>query len=73
MLNTGTYIGVASNVFGGDFPDKCIPSFSWKDKNTIHQFEKAMQTAERMMERRGKAMTPAEKEILKNIYTLRVS
>ena len=73
MLNTATYIGVASNVFGSDFPQKCIPSFSWKDASTIHQLEKAIQTAERMMARRGKEMSEVEKEILKQIYLLRVS
>ncbi len=29
MLNTGTVIGVSCNVFGGDFPPKFLPSFSW--------------------------------------------
>lgn len=73
MLNTATYIGVASNVFGGDFPEKCIPSFSWKDSATPHQFEKAIQTAERMMARRGKVMSEVEKEVLEHIYLSRVS
>lgn len=73
MLNTATYIGVASNVFGSDFPEKCIPSFSWKDSLTPHQFEKAIQTAERMMARRGKKMSEVEKEVLKHIYLSRVS
>ncbi|MBM3448214.1 MAG: glucose-1-phosphate thymidylyltransferase [Bacteroidetes bacterium] len=73
MLNTATYIGVASNVFGSDFPEKYIPSFSWKDSLTPHQFEKAIQTAERMMARRGKKMSEVEKEVLKHIYLSRVS
>lgn len=73
MLNTATYIGVASNVFGSDFPEKCIPSFSWKDSSTPHQFEKAIQTAERMMARRGKEMSEVEREVLKHIYLSRVS
>jgi UDP-N-acetylglucosamine diphosphorylase/glucosamine-1-phosphate N-acetyltransferase len=29
MLNTGTVIGVGSNIFGGGFPPKFIPCFSW--------------------------------------------
>jgi len=29
MLNTGTHIGIGSNVFGGGFQDKYISPFSW--------------------------------------------
>ncbi len=29
MFNTGTIIGVSSNIFGTGFPEKHIPSFSW--------------------------------------------
>src|SRR6185295_4716741 len=29
MFNTGTVVGVFANIFGGEFPGKFIPSFSW--------------------------------------------
>ncbi|MCB0766973.1 MAG: glucose-1-phosphate thymidylyltransferase, partial [Flavobacteriales bacterium] len=29
MFNTGTVVGVCANVFGGDFPPKHVPGFSW--------------------------------------------
>lgn len=63
MFNTGTVVGVSCNIYGGDFPDKFIPSFSWGGKNdlTSYQFDKAVDTASRMMARRGQ--TPSEDEI----------
>jgi UDP-N-acetylglucosamine diphosphorylase/glucosamine-1-phosphate N-acetyltransferase len=29
MFNTATVVGVSCNIYGGDFPAKFIPSFSW--------------------------------------------
>ncbi|HRP88474.1 MAG TPA: GlmU family protein [Edaphocola sp.] len=70
MFNTGTVVGVSANIYGGDFPDKFIPSFSWGGKNdlTLYRFDKALETAEKMMERRHLKLTAAEQDILKNIY-----
>ncbi|HTO17064.1 MAG TPA: GlmU family protein [Edaphocola sp.] len=70
MFNTGTVVGVSCNIFGGDFPDKYIPSFSWGGKNelTLYRFDKALDTAERMMQRRNLSLSEAEKELFKNIY-----
>ncbi len=71
MLNTGTVIGVAANVFGGGFPPKFIPSFSWggTDGFQAHQFEKATETARRMMGRRNLLLNEAQYHILKHIKT----
>jgi len=70
MFNTGTVVGVSANVFGGDFPPKYIPSFSWGGSEYAPPFEldKAFEVAQRVMERRGKRLTEAEKEILKKIF-----
>lgn len=69
MFNTGTVVGVSCNIYGGDFPDKFIPSFSWGGKNdrTSYQFDKAIDTAKRMMARRGLEPSAAEIELLKYI------
>lgn len=63
MFNTGTVVGVSCNIYGGDFPEKFIPSFSWGGKNdlTSYQFDKAIDTAKRMMARRGQQ--PSDDEI----------
>lgn len=54
MLNTGTVIGVSCNVFGGGFPPKYIPSFSWADSGSIESYkaDKAFETMKKVMARR---------------------
>jgi UDP-N-acetylglucosamine diphosphorylase/glucosamine-1-phosphate N-acetyltransferase len=68
MFNTATVVGVSCNVFGGDFPSKFIPSFSWGGQ-TIEpfKFEKAVEYSNNMMERRGLQLTTEEVAILKHI------
>ncbi|RQO31888.1 glucose-1-phosphate thymidylyltransferase [Taibaiella sp. KBW10] len=70
MFNTGTVVGVSCNIYGGDFPDKYIPSFSWGGKNdtVTYRFDKAIDTANRMMARRGKSLSVAETTLLKYIF-----
>lgn len=68
MFNTATVVGVSANIFSSGFPDKLIPSFSWGPDREKFKFDKALEVAESMMNRRGLALTQAEKQILKNIY-----
>lgn len=70
MFNTGTVIGVASNIFGDGFPRTFIPSFSWGGASgfTHHQLKKAIETAEIVMLRRNIVMTEMDKKILEHIY-----
>lgn len=67
MFNTGTVVGVASNVFGSGFPKKFIPSFTWGavDSSYTFQFEKALEVSKRMMERRHIELTETDIEILR--------
>lgn len=67
MFNTGTVVGVSANVFEGDFPAKHIPSFAW-GKNEVYDFDKALETAKLVMERRGKSLSEAEVKVLKVIF-----
>jgi UDP-N-acetylglucosamine diphosphorylase/glucosamine-1-phosphate N-acetyltransferase len=71
MFNTGTVVGVSSNVFGSGFPVKYIPSFSWCDVDTIvpFRFEKAVEYANNMMLRRKLTLSPAEIDILKHVQS----
>ena len=73
MFNTGTVVGVSCNIYGSGFPAKYIPSFSWGGGDTfkVYRLEKAMETANRMMGRRGKTLSPAEIEMYKYIYEKR--
>lgn len=66
MLNTGTVVGVGSNIFGANFPPKFVPSFSWGSGSefTDHKFEKFCSTAEKVMKRRGLNLSDYAKSIL---------
>lgn len=70
MFNTGTVVGVSANIYGGDFLPKFIPSFSWggSDGMTTYKFERALETANRMMERRGKELNEEEKDMYRHIF-----
>jgi UDP-N-acetylglucosamine diphosphorylase/glucosamine-1-phosphate N-acetyltransferase len=55
MFNTATVVGVSCNVFGGGFPKKFIPSFSWGavEGTELFDLKKAKEAASAMMKRRG--------------------
>jgi UDP-N-acetylglucosamine diphosphorylase/glucosamine-1-phosphate N-acetyltransferase len=67
MFNTATVVGVSSNVFGAEFPPKFIPSFTWGAHGDSYNFDKAVESANNMMDRRGTSLSAAEIAILKHI------
>lgn len=70
MFNTATVVGVSCNVFGAEFPDKFVPSFSWGGQSPVpFQFDKAVEYANNMMRRRGLELTKEEIEILHEIHS----
>jgi UDP-N-acetylglucosamine diphosphorylase/glucosamine-1-phosphate N-acetyltransferase len=70
MFNTGTVVGVSSNIYGAGFPEKWVPSFSWGGPEGIvpFRFEKAIEYANNMMSRRKKSLSEEEIKILKHIF-----
>lgn len=66
MFNTATVVGVSCNVYGGDFPPKFIPSFSWGTAQELVPFrlDKAIEYANNMMGRRKLQLTAEEIDIL---------
>ena len=72
MFNTGTVVGVSSNIFGSGFPRNFIPSFAWGGAAgfTTFQTRKAYEVAEKVMQRRKKEFDEAEKSILDNVFEL---
>jgi UDP-N-acetylglucosamine diphosphorylase/glucosamine-1-phosphate N-acetyltransferase len=70
MFNTGTVVGVAANIFDSGFPDKFIPSFTWGGAGGLEtfRFDKALEVAVRMMERRHVDLTQADIDILKVVF-----
>ncbi len=72
MFNTGTVVGIMSNVFGAGFPPKFIPSFSWggADGFVTHKLEKALETADKVMKRRDQKVTPALEKAVREVFRL---
>jgi UDP-N-acetylglucosamine diphosphorylase/glucosamine-1-phosphate N-acetyltransferase len=70
MFNTGTVVGVSCNIYGGGFPDKNIPSFSWGGSEGFitYRFDKAMETANKMMGRRNKQLSNAETAMFQHLF-----
>jgi UDP-N-acetylglucosamine diphosphorylase/glucosamine-1-phosphate N-acetyltransferase len=70
MFNTGTVVGVSCNIFGGGFPEKFVPSFGWggSDGVTTYDFNRAMDTARRVMQRRNKELSPEEMAMYQYIF-----
>lgn len=67
MFNTGTVVGVACNIFGGGFPKKHIPSFSWggpQDGFSRYQVNKLIETETVVMARRKIELSPAYQKLL---------
>jgi len=67
MFNTATVVGVSSNLFGAEFPAKYIPSFQWGTSGEHYDFDKAVESANNMMGRRGLSLSSEEISILKHI------
>jgi len=70
MFNTGTVVGVSSNVYGSGFQPNFIPSFSWGKPGSFatYQFEKAIQVGQIVMKRRNIELDKKEENILKFIF-----
>lgn len=72
MFNTGTMVGVMSNVFGNGFTDKSIPSFIWggTDKMETYDLDKALEVARRVVARRMIALTAATEKMLRHVFEI---
>ena len=71
MFNTGTVVGISSNIYGAGYQRNFIPSFAWGGTNTglkLYELEKAIEVNERMMQRRGLVMSDEDKKILQHIF-----
>ncbi len=73
LLNTGVFIGFASNLFGGGIiKQKLIPAFFWgsAEKQGEYQLEKAIETVRMVMKRRGVELVTDEINLFKKIFQL---
>ncbi len=68
-INTGTVIGVCSNVFETGLTPKYIPNFSWgSDGLRRYELGKALTDIDNWKKLKGKAITENEKTILTYIF-----
>jgi UDP-N-acetylglucosamine diphosphorylase / glucose-1-phosphate thymidylyltransferase / UDP-N-acetylgalactosamine diphosphorylase / glucosamine-1-phosphate N-acetyltransferase / galactosamine-1-phosphate N-acetyltransferase len=72
LFNSGSVVGVSSNIYGGGMPPKFVPSFCWGDTRGLDRYElgKALDTAKTVMGRRNEKMSAAAEKLLRAIYEL---
>ncbi len=70
MFITGCTVGVMSNVFGSGFTPKEVGSFIWGgiEETAVHELERALQTAKKVMSRRKKTMSRAQENLFRQLY-----
>ncbi|HHT03703.1 MAG TPA: glucose-1-phosphate thymidylyltransferase [Bacteroidales bacterium] len=71
MFNTGTVVGISSNIYGAGYQRNFIPSFAWGGTNVglkLYELDKALEVSEKMMARRNMVMTEDDKKILHHIF-----
>ena len=70
MFNTGTVVGVGANIFGAGFPRNFLPSFTWGGaQGTMpYKFDKFLETAKIVMQRRDTTLTEHDIAILRNVF-----
>jgi UDP-N-acetylglucosamine diphosphorylase/glucosamine-1-phosphate N-acetyltransferase len=71
MFNTGTVVGFSCNIFGSGFPRNYIPSFTWGGAASMEEYTlpKAIQTAEKVFERRNKAFDSVQNKLFTEIHS----
>lgn len=68
-FNTGTVVGICSNVFAQGLTPKYIPHFSWGcDGITRYKLDNAVADIEKWKQLKGFAITEKEKQVLSHIY-----
>lgn len=70
-INTGCVIGVGANLWGSDLIADRVPDFSWGPASRLvpYKFPAFCLTAAIVKERRKLVFSPAEKELLRQLWT----
>jgi len=70
QFNTGTTVGVNANVFGGGFPPKFIPSFSWGGAEGFAEFDlaKSMEVSKKVCARRDITFDENDEAIMAHLF-----
>jgi hypothetical protein len=72
MFNTGTVVGVSSNIYGAGYQRNFISSFMWGGVSGLkaYNFEKSVQVAQAVYKRRNKEFDEVEVDIFKQLYAI---
>jgi UDP-N-acetylglucosamine diphosphorylase/glucosamine-1-phosphate N-acetyltransferase len=72
MFNTGTVVGMSSNIFGAGFPANYIPSFSWggADGFSTYDLNKCIKTAKVVFGRRDREFTAEDEKLFETVFNL---
>jgi hypothetical protein len=72
MFNTGTVVGISSNVYGAGFPGSFIPSFSWGGAAGFETYRlvKALETIQTGLSLRQLEISEIEKRIISRVFSL---
>ena len=66
-FNTASIVGVCCNIFGQNFQEKFIQSFSWGNERYI--FDKALKDIQNWKSMKQKSLSDEEKQLLHQLYT----
>ncbi len=66
-INTGSYIGVSSNIYGNGLLPKMIPNFSW-GVTKGYVLDKAIEDIQNWKKMKGFQITASEKEVLSALF-----
>jgi UDP-N-acetylglucosamine diphosphorylase / glucose-1-phosphate thymidylyltransferase / UDP-N-acetylgalactosamine diphosphorylase / glucosamine-1-phosphate N-acetyltransferase / galactosamine-1-phosphate N-acetyltransferase len=73
VLNTGTVVGAACNIFGRGVPPRFVPSFSWGgsgDSFTTYDLARVIEAAKRAMSRRAITLSETDAALFKRVFDL---
>jgi UDP-N-acetylglucosamine diphosphorylase/glucosamine-1-phosphate N-acetyltransferase len=72
-FNTGTVVGIACNLFGADFHDRYVKSFSFGPKDhqyLINKIDKVIETASIVCQRRHLYLSHTDQQLLEYLFLL---
>jgi UDP-N-acetylglucosamine diphosphorylase/glucosamine-1-phosphate N-acetyltransferase len=70
MFNTGTVVGISTNIYGSGFPGSFIPSFSWGGASGFetYRLSNALETIEITMALHQKTLTDIDRKIIDRLF-----
>jgi UDP-N-acetylglucosamine diphosphorylase/glucosamine-1-phosphate N-acetyltransferase len=67
-FDTGTFVGVCCNIFGGGIPPKYVPDFSWGQGNGRYEWDKVLRDIANWKKMKNRSFTDKEILTLKHIF-----